>query len=108
MTLFSSTPSRDVGAVSGAIAKLEPGATVGLRGPFGTSWPVAAAEGADVVLVAGGLGLAPLRPAIYEILANRGRYGRVIILVRQPQSRPTCFIATNWRNGGGASTSRSK
>lgn len=72
---------RNVGAVSGAIAMLETGATVGLRGPFGTSWPVAAAEGADVVIVAGGLGLAPLRPAIYEILSNRSRYGRIIILV---------------------------
>ena len=63
---------RDVGAVSGAIARLETGATVGLRGPFGTGWPVAAAEGSDVVIVAGGLGLAPLRPAIYAVLANRG------------------------------------
>jgi len=71
---------RDVGAVSGAIARLEAGATLGLRGPFGTGWPVAAAQGADVVIVAGGLGLAPLRPAIYEVLANRSRYGRVVIL----------------------------
>jgi NAD(P)H-flavin reductase len=71
---------RDVGAVSGAIARLEPGATIGLRGPFGTSWPVAAAEGSDVILVAGGLGIAPLRPAIYEILAKRGHYGRVVVL----------------------------
>ncbi len=71
---------RDVGAASGAIAKLEAGATIGLRGPFGTSWPVTAAEGADVIIVAGGLGIAPLRPAIYEILANRKRYGRVVIL----------------------------
>ena len=72
---------RDVGAVSGALAKLEVGATIGLRGPFGTNWPVAAAEGSDVVIVVGGLGLAPLRPAIYDILANRGRYGRVVILL---------------------------
>lgn len=71
---------RDVGAVSRAIARLEPGATLGLRGPFGTSWPVAAAEGADIVVVAGGLGIAPLRPAIYAILANRSRYGRVAVL----------------------------
>jgi NAD(P)H-flavin reductase len=71
---------RDVGAVSGAITKLEVGATIGIRGPFGTSWPVTAAEGSDVIIVAGGLGIAPLRPAIYEILANRRRYGRVIVL----------------------------
>ncbi len=71
---------RDVGAVSGAIARLEPGATMGLRGPFGTAWPVIAAAGADVVIIAGGLGIAPLRSAIYEIMANRKRYGRVVIL----------------------------
>jgi NAD(P)H-flavin reductase len=71
---------RDVGAVSGAIAKLEVGARVGVRGPFGTGWPVVAAEGSDLVIVAGGLGLAPLRPAIYHVLANRSRYGRVVIL----------------------------
>jgi NAD(P)H-flavin reductase len=71
---------RDVGAVSKALAALEAGAVAGLRGPFGTGWPVEGAEGSDVVLVAGGLGLAPLRPAIYHILANRDRYGRVSIL----------------------------
>lgn len=72
---------RDVGAVSGAIAKLEAGATIGVRGPFGTSWPVSDVEGTDLVIVAGGLGIAPLRPAIYTILANRERYGRIVILV---------------------------
>ena len=71
---------RDVGRVSHALASLEPGMIVGVRGPFGTAWPVEAAEGADVVIVSGGLGLAPLRPAIYHILAHRERYGRVAIL----------------------------
>lgn len=71
---------RGVGAVSAAIAKLKTGATIGLRGPFGTGWPVESAKGADVVFVAGGLGLAPVRPAIYHVLANRSHYGRVVIL----------------------------
>jgi NAD(P)H-flavin reductase len=71
---------RDVGVVSGAIAKLGAGATLGVRGPYGTPWPVEAAEGNDVVFVAGGLGLAPLRPAIYHVLARREQYGRVVIL----------------------------
>jgi NAD(P)H-flavin reductase len=71
---------RDVGVVSGAIARLGAGATLGLRGPYGTPWPVEVAEGNDVVFVAGGLGLAPLRPAIYHVLARRGQYGRVVIL----------------------------
>jgi NAD(P)H-flavin reductase len=71
---------RNVGAVSGAIARLPTGATVGVRGPFGTAWPTQEAEGNDVVIIAGGLGLAPLRPAIYHVLAHRARYGRVAIL----------------------------
>jgi NAD(P)H-flavin reductase len=72
---------RNVGAVSSALSKLEPGCTVGLRGPFGTVWPVESASGRDVVIIAGGLGLAPLRPAIYHVLSRRGQFGRVIILV---------------------------
>jgi NAD(P)H-flavin reductase len=77
---------RNVGAVSGAIATLQAGAIVGVRGPFGTAWPSAAAEGGDVAIVAGGLGLAPLRPAIYHVLIHRERYGRVIVLygAREP------------------------
>ena len=71
---------RDVGKVSHALASLESGMVVGVRGPFGTAWPVKAAEGTDVVIVSGGLGLAPLRPAIYHILTHRERYGRVSIL----------------------------
>ena len=90
---------RDVGAVSGAIAQLKPGATIGVRGPFGTGWPVEAAEGRDVVIVAGGLGLAPLRPAIYQILANRGRYGRVVILFgsRSPDDMLFRHEIEQWR-----------
>ena len=71
---------RGVGAVSRAIGALKRGDQVGIRGPFGTGWPVAAAEGQDVVLVAGGVGLAPLRPAIYHLLAHRARFGRVWLL----------------------------
>ncbi len=71
---------REVGAVSAAISKLEVGAELGLRGPYGAGWPVNEAEGSDVVFVAGGLGLAPLRPAILHVLANRNRYGRVVLL----------------------------
>jgi NAD(P)H-flavin reductase len=71
---------RAVGAVSGALARLRRGAVIGLRGPYGSCWPVAEAEGSDVVMVAGGLGLAPLRPAIYRVLACRERYGRVVLL----------------------------
>lgn len=71
---------RAVGPVSQALAALSPAATVGLRGPFGQGWPVEAAVGADVVLIAGGLGLAPLRPALYYILSRRAHYGHVVLL----------------------------
>lgn len=72
---------RNVGAVSKALAGMEAGTTLGLRGPFGTGWPVVEAEGSDVLIIAGGLGLAPLRPAIHAILAHRELYGRVTILI---------------------------
>jgi NAD(P)H-flavin reductase len=71
---------RGVGAVSGALTRLRRDAVVGVRGPYGLGWPVAETEGSDVVLVAGGLGLAPLRSAIYRILAQRQHYGRVAVL----------------------------
>jgi len=71
---------RDVGPVTAALCKKQPGQQVGVRGPYGTSWPVAAAEGGDLVIVAGGIGLPPLRPALYQALGNRDRFGRVVLL----------------------------
>jgi NAD(P)H-flavin reductase len=71
---------RAVGSVTRALQRLVPGATVGLRGPYGTAWPVDRALGHDLVIVAGGIGLAPLRPAVYHALAHRGQYGRVVLL----------------------------
>jgi NAD(P)H-flavin reductase len=72
---------RAVGATTSALCGMDVGSHVGVRGPFGTAWPVAEAEGHDVVVVAGGIGLAPLRPVIYHLLAHRERYGSVAILV---------------------------
>lgn len=71
---------RSVGAVSEAVTQLKPGDVLGLRGPFGTAWPTDELAGQDVVVVAGGLGLAPLRPSIYHLLANRDRFGKVVVL----------------------------
>ena len=71
---------RAVGAATAAICSVSPGAILGVRGPFGDAWPVAEAEGSDVVIAAGGIGLAPLRPAILALLALRDRYRRVILL----------------------------
>jgi len=71
---------RAVGDVSQAVTRLKPGDVLGLRGPYGTVWPVAESSGSDIVVVAGGLGLAPLRPAISRLLAERERYGRIAVL----------------------------
>lgn len=68
---------RSVGAVTRALCRLKRGEMVGVRGPFGTRWPVEEASGKDVVLIAGGLGLVPLRPALYAILARRKSYGEI-------------------------------
>ena len=71
---------RSVGAVSRALIRCKPGDAIAVRGPFGASWPVDRARGGDVLLVAGGIGLAPLRPVIYHIARNRSQYGRVVLL----------------------------
>ena len=71
---------RSVGKVSDALARLKPGDALGLRGPYGGGWPIEAAAGSDVVIVAGGLGLAPLRPTLYRLIAERDRYGRIVVL----------------------------
>ena len=71
---------RFVGNVTNEINRLRPGDKIGLRGPFGTAWPVENHKGYDFVLAAGGIGLAPLRPAIYKIINNREDYGEVTII----------------------------
>ena len=71
---------RSVGATTRALQGLEKGDWVGVRGPFGAPWPVDQAHGHDVVLIAGGIGLAPIRPALYHVLLHRALYGRVVLL----------------------------
>jgi NAD(P)H-flavin reductase len=71
---------RNVGAVTRALVEAAPGTELGIRGPFGTGWEVSSGRGGDVVFVAGGIGLAPLRPAILELCAAREDYGRVLVL----------------------------
>lgn len=72
--------TRRVGAVTRAMGRLGRGDTLGVRGPFGSPWPLDQALRSDVLLVAGGIGLAPLRPALYRLLAARDRYGKVVLL----------------------------
>lgn len=72
--------TRAVGVVTSAMQQLKRDDMIGVRGPFGNSWPVVEAQGKDVVIVAGGLGLAPVRPALYHVLAHREKYGNVVLL----------------------------
>ncbi len=72
--------TRAVGAVTKAMHELKVNDVIAVRGPYGTGWPVEEALGSDVVIVAGGIGLAPLRPAMYKVLSNRDKFGRVVLL----------------------------
>jgi NAD(P)H-flavin reductase len=72
---------RSVGSVTAALGSVDPGTRLGVRGPFGTPWPLPAAEGRDVLVVAGGIGLAPLRPIVYSLLSDRASYGRDVAVL---------------------------
>ena len=71
---------RAVGAVTEAICAAKPGTVLGVRGPYGNTWPVEEARARDAVIVAGGIGLAPLRPALLHVLEHRGDYGVAALL----------------------------
>jgi NAD(P)H-flavin reductase len=90
---------RAVGAVTRALCALEPGSVAGVRGPFGTEWPLAEVAGGDLVVVAGGIGLAPLRPAIRHALERRDDYGAVAVLIgaRTPQDLLYAEELERWR-----------
>jgi len=79
--------TREVGTVTRAMRALRKGAALGVRGPYGQPWPLERAIGRDVVLVAGGIGLAPLRPVLYDIVAHRRDFGNVVLLygARSPE-----------------------
>lgn len=72
--------TRAVGTVTKAMRLLKRGDVLGVRGPYGSHWPVDIASGNDVVIVAGGIGLAPLRPAMYHLIHHREKFGRVVLL----------------------------
>ena len=93
---------RAVGAVSTALCTAQAGQVVGVRGPFGTSWNEADAAGQDLLLVAGGIGLAPLRPALLAALRERHRYRRVIALIgaRSPAELVFADELTAWQENG--------
>ena len=93
---------RVAGNVTKTLARLERGDTLGLRGPFGTGWPVKELVGNDVVIVAGGLGTAPLRPLVYELMNHRDSYGRIWLIngARTPDGLLYQREYADWRSRG--------
>lgn len=91
---------RAVGAVSSALCAAGEGAVLGVRGPFGTTWPLAEALGRDLVVVAGGIGLAPLRPAFRAALAAREGLGSLSLLIgaRTPDDLLYPDEVASWRS----------
>jgi NAD(P)H-flavin reductase len=90
---------RGVGSVTRPMVVLRRGAVLRVRGPYGRGWPLEELRGRDVLLVAGGIGLAPLRPVLYSILARRGDYGRVTVLygARSPRELLYRRELARWR-----------
>jgi anaerobic sulfite reductase subunit B len=93
---------RSVGAVTSALCAAGPGQLVGVRGPFGTGWDVAGAAGRDLIVVAGGIGLAPLRGALLAALAARESYRRVTLLIgsRTPDDLVFAAELDAWQERG--------
>lgn len=93
---------RQAGNVTQVLARMGVGETIGLRGPFGSSWPLETCEGKDIILVTGGIGLPPLRPAIYEMLADRGRFGTLTLLygARTPDGLLFTREFSDWESRG--------
>ncbi len=91
---------RAVGKTSSALATLKPGDSVGVRGPFGTPWPVQECFGSDILILGGGVGIAPLRPAISAVFAQREKFGNVLILygARTPEDILFAKELKAWRS----------
>ncbi len=91
---------RVVGSVTRALEEIGQGGVVGLRGPFGRGWPVDRLQGGDVVMVAGGIGLAPMRPLVYWLRKNRDRFRRVVLLFgcRSPDDRIYVDELEQWQS----------
>lgn len=93
---------RVAGNVTRTLAGLTVGETLGLRGPFGTGWPVDELAGQDVVVVAGGLGLAPLRPLLYYFMNHREQFGSIQVIcgARTPDGLLFQSEYSDWRQRG--------
>ena len=93
---------RYAGSVTRALGRLKVGDMVGVRGPYGSAWPLGKALGKSLVIVAGGIGLAPLRPALFSILRRREDFGRVVLLcgARTPADILYTEEFERWQAGG--------
>lgn len=90
---------RRMGSVTGAMHRLRLGDRVGIRGPFGTHFPTQETRGKDILFVAGGIGLVPLRSFIKLVLGNRDDYGEVTVLfgARNPSERLFLEELEEWK-----------
>jgi NAD(P)H-flavin reductase len=93
---------RAVGTVTTAMKAVKRGGALGIRGPYGRGWPVQEAVGQDVLVIAGGLGLAPLRPVVYHLLRQRPQFRNVTILAgaRSPADLIYRKEVDRWRRRG--------
>ena len=93
---------RDVGKITSSLCAAAPGDVIYLRGPYGHAWPMDEAEDQNVVVVAGGIGLAPVRPVIHDILRSRSKYGRITVLygARTPDGLIYRKEIEDWGHGG--------
>jgi len=93
------TTIRAVGNITSTLDRLEVGAAIGVRGPYGRGWPIESARGKDVLIIAGGIGLPPLRPVITKIAEERRDYGRLEILygARTPDQMIFPYEYDDWR-----------
>lgn len=93
---------RYAGVVTRAVGRLKVGDTIGLRGPYGHGWPLEESVGKDLLIVTGGIGMAPLRPVLLHVIHHRKSYGRVIVLYggRTPQDLLYQDEFDSWREQG--------
>jgi len=93
------TTIRKVGRVTDAVFSLKEGDMIGARGPYGVGWPMDEAKGRDVLMVAGGIGLPPLRPVITQIAAHRENYGGLEVLygARTPSDQVFTYEYERWK-----------
>jgi sulfhydrogenase subunit gamma (sulfur reductase) len=90
-----------VGRVTRFLDGLKNGDELLLRGPYGKGWPLNITKGKDILLIAGGVGLAPLRPVVQEVLEKRGLFGEVSLIYGARNEKNVLFMDEfdKWKKG---------